>query len=255
MIDNLKELYDDWVNSSIKFVQSENFIEIQTPFVDMHHDYIHLILINNGNKYTISDDGSVLNELEMLGVNVTNTKKRKKYFERKLKVFGVKYNPGTGELYISFDNLSEYPKKQHNLIQCMIQISDMLLTSRNSVSNIFTDDIKRFFDIEDIIYISDLGFNGQSGNQQTFDFVIPHRKEKKEKIIKAVNKPTSQNYTNTVFPFIDIGEVRDDSEYFVLANDGKQNISDKFITSLENWNVTVLAWSDKGSIVDTFKVI
>lgn len=255
MINNLKQLYDEWNKKNISFKDFNNFIEIQTPFVDMHNDFIHLYLSKTESKYIISEDGHVLNELEMLGVDVTNTKKRKDFFETKLRIFGVKYNDKTDELYVPFDDLAEYPQKQHNLIQCIIQISDMLLTSRSTVISIFTEEVKKFFEDNDIIYTADLGFNGKSGNQQNFDFVIPHRKERKEKIVKAVNTPSSENYQNTIFPFIDIQEVRTNSEFFVLANDVNKSISEKFSNSLSNWGITVLPWSDKTKIIETLKVV
>lgn len=255
MIKDLKKLYDDWNKKNIKLEKFKDFIEIQTPFVDMHNDFIHLFFSEIDNKYTISDDGHVLSELNMLGVDVSNTKKRKDYFNTKLRIFGVNFNEKTEELYVSFDDLSEYPQKQHNLIQCIIQVSDMLLTSRSNVISIFTEEIKRFFDESDILNTPDLGFNGKSGNQQNFDFVIPHRKEKKEKIIKAVNSPTSRNYQNTLFPFIDIQDVRSDSEFYVLANDINVPVSDKFSNSLNNYGIKVLPWSDKNQIVNTLKVI
>lgn len=255
MINELTKLYDDWTRKNIKLKEYKEFIEIQTPFVDMHNDFIHLFFIENENGYRIDDDGYTLSELNMLGVDVTNTKKRKEFFQTKLRIFGVSYDDKTEQLYIKFDSLSEYPQKQHNLIQCLIQISDILLTSRSNVISIFTEEIKNFFDESDIIYTPDLGFNGKSGNQQNFDFVIPHRKEKKEKIIKAVNTPTSNNYQNTAFPFVDIQDIRNDSEFFVLANDINTPISDKFNNSLKNWGINVIPWSNKELIISKLKVI
>lgn len=255
MINDLKKLYDEWNKKIMKFKEHEDFIEIQTPFVDMHNDFIHLYFIKNKNHYILSDDGHVLNELNMLGVDVKNTPKRKNYFETKLRIFGVSFNDTTEELYVSFDDISEYPHKQHNLIQCIIQISDMLLTSKNNIIRIFTEEITRFFDENDIIYTPNLGFNGKSGNQQNFDFVIPHRKQIKEKIIKAVNTPSSDNYRNVIFPFIDIQEIRRESEFVVLANDINKQISEKFSVSCNNYGIKVLPWSDKSRIIDYLKVI
>jgi|SRR5699024_2401990 len=255
MIGDLKEIYNDWINKSIKFNDHVEFIEIETPFVDMHHDFIHLVLFKDKNNFTISDDGHILNELDMLGVDVKSTESRQKYFMKKLRIFGVKHNPQSDELYISFDNLSEFPNKQHSLIQCMIHVSDMLQTARKNVLNIFTEDIKLFFDDNMIIYTPEPSFIGKSGNAQTFDFVIPHTKKVKEKLIKAINKPTSQNYKNAVFPFIEINEVRPDSDYYILANDSEEHISDKFISSVESWGVKVVPWSNKEKVINTFKVI
>lgn len=255
LIDNLKKLYDEWNKKSISFQEFNDFIEIQTPFLDIHNDYIHLYLTKENNHFIISDDGHIFSELEMLGVDVTNTDKRKEFFNTKLRIFGVKFNSETRELFVSFNDINDYPQKQHNLLQCIIHISDMLLTSRSTLISIFTEEIKNFFEENDIIYTSDLSFTGKSGNHQTFDFVIPHRKKIKEKIIKAVNKPSYKNYQNIVFPFIDIRDVRPDSDFYVLANDLNEPITEKFKTSLNNWEVNVLAWSEKDKIIQTLKVV
>src|SRR5699024_12183978 len=104
----------------------------------------------------------ILKKLNNLEVNVKSTESQKKYFMKKLRIFGVKHNPQSDELYISFDNLSEFPNKQHSLIQCMIHVSDMLQTARKNVLNIFTEDIKLFFIDNMIIYKSESLFIGKS---------------------------------------------------------------------------------------------
>jgi hypothetical protein len=146
MIDNLKKVYDEWNNKRLILENFNDFIEITTPFVDMHHDFIQLYFAKEGNSnFKITDDGYILNELEMMGIEIKRSQKRNEFFKTSLNVFGVNYDEKTDELFISFSNINEYPEKQHRLIQCMLRISDMLLTSRNSVISIFTEEIAAFF--------------------------------------------------------------------------------------------------------------
>ncbi|WP_175637040.1 DUF1828 domain-containing protein [Oceanobacillus sojae] len=247
LTNQLSTLFDQWNKDHLSFKNQGDFIEITTPFVDMHHDLIQLYLVEKKEKtpYVLTDDGYILNELQMLGVDVNNTQKRKDFFEITLKVFGVEYNKNSNELYVTFNTLEDYPKRQHNLLQCIIKISDMLLTSKNTVVSIFTEEITNYFETKNVIFSPNLGFIGKTGNQQTFDFVIPHSPKKNEKLIKAVNKPASDNYTNTLFPFTDVQSIRSNSEFIVIANDVNTPIADKFQSSLTNWEVKVLPWSQR----------
>ncbi|MCZ2260632.1 DUF1829 domain-containing protein [Sporosarcina sp. G11-34] len=256
MIQDLKLLYDQWNNKKLILEDFSDFIEITTPFVDMHHDYIQLFFTHQKNgTYMISDDGHIVNELEMLGVNVNNAKKRKEFFNTTLKIFGVAFNSETNELCVSFDSLDDYPKKQNNLLQCILRVSDMLLTARNTVASIFTEDVATFFEDNNVFYTPDPGFIGKSGNQQNFDFALPRTKKKNEKLIRAINTPSADNYTPPLFSFIDVRDARPDSDFFVLANDGNIPIADKFLSSLNNYDVEVLAWSKRFDWVDKLRVI
>lgn len=256
MINDLRKIYDDWNKQKLKLEKIDCFIEITTPFVDIHHDYIHLFLTKeSGGKFIISDDGHTVSELSILGIDIKNTKKRKKFFNTTLNVFGVSFDSDTEELFVTFDDINDYPRKQHNLIQCVSRVSDMLLTSRNTIASIFFEEVSNYFEDNDVFVTPDVGFIGRSGNQQTFDFVIPKAKKKNEKLIRAVNNPSGDNYQGVTFPFIDVADVRPNSDFFVIANDANIPIADKFSSSLKNYDIEVLVWSNRDMWVDQLKVI
>lgn len=256
MINDLKLLFEEWHSKQLKLEDFKDFIEITTPFVDMHHDYIQLFFTKEKDgKFRITDDGHIVSELSILGVDVNAATKRKQFFNTTLKVFGVSYDNQTDELYITFDSIEDYPKKQHNLLQCITRVSDMLLTAKNTVASIFSEEIYAFFDESNVFFSSDLGFTGKTGNQQTFDFVIPHTKRKKEKLIKAVNTPSVDNYTSPLFSFIDVKDVRPNADFIVIANDSNIPIAERFSNSLINYGVDILAWSKRKIWVDQLKVI
>lgn len=256
MINDLKTLYDKWNSKQLKLEDYNDFIEITTPFVDMHHDFIQLFFTKEKNgKYKLTDDGHIIGELSILGLDVTSAKKRKQFFNTTLKIFGVSFDSHTEELFVTFETLEDYPKKQHNLLQCLTRVADMLLTSKNTVASIFSEEISKFFEENNVFFSPDMGFIGKTGNQQTFDFVIPHSKKKREKLIKAVNTPSAENYTSPLISFIDVQEVRPKADFIVVANDFNVPIADKFASSLKNYNVEILAWSNRHDWVDQLKVI
>src|SRR5690625_3696520 len=99
MIKELKKTYFEWVKKSLSLSEFKDFIEIETPFLDMHNDHINLLFIRADEEFLLSDDGYILNELEMLNLSVTSTERRKQYFYKTLNIFGVNYKDNTNELY------------------------------------------------------------------------------------------------------------------------------------------------------------
>lgn len=126
MIDNLKKAYEAWNNQCLVLENFNGFIEVTTPFVDMHHDFIQLYFIKeSNNSFKITDDGHILNELAMLGIDIKNSQKRSDFFQTSFNLFGVKYNEKTNELFVAFSNVRDYPEQQDRLIQCLLRISSM----------------------------------------------------------------------------------------------------------------------------------
>lgn len=254
MLDNLKKVYDEWNNKRLILENFNDFIEITTPFVDMHNDFIQIYFIKEGNNnFRITDDGYILNELEMMGIEIKRSQKRNEFFKTYLNVFGVNYNEKNDELFIAFSNINEYPEKQHRLIQCILRISDMLLTSRNSVISIFTEEISAFFEENDVPFIEGSNFTGISGKPQNFDFALPRSKNKREKLIKAINTPASENYKEPLFSWMDIKDMRKKSDFIVLANDTNKPIAEGFVEPFRNYSVEVLEWSKRNEWIEKLK--
>lgn len=255
MIEDLKAIYDSWNSNQLHLVDRGDHIVITTPFVDLHHDLLQLVFSKEQNNiYKLSDDGYIINELEMLGIEIMKNKKRKEFFQNTLNVFGIRFDEVTNELWTHFDNLSDYPRKQINLLQCVLRVSDMLLTSRNSVISIFFEEISEFFEKNDVIFSANIGFTGKTGQENKFDFVVPKFKSKPEQIIKAINTPSSVNYKYPLLSFIDIQESRKDAVQIVFSNDLNVTTSDKFKSAFVNYNIKVLNWSERQEWIQEFKI-
>ncbi|MCM3711473.1 DUF1829 domain-containing protein [Sporosarcina luteola] len=120
----------------------------------------------------------------------------------------------------------------------------MLLTARDTVISIFAKEVSNYFRENNVFYSGDIGYTGKTGNYHSFDFVIPSAKQKKEKIIKAINNPRADNYKQPLLSFIDIQELKPDSDFIVLGNETNHTISETIYSTLTNYNIEVLAWSE-----------
>lgn len=99
-IETLKRARIKWLDVSFSYKDKNHFIEIRTPFPDMFHDNISLVLYKDADgNLMLSDDGYTMDELGTLGFDTNTSVKRKKYFNDTLLSFSVQYAP-TGELII-----------------------------------------------------------------------------------------------------------------------------------------------------------
>lgn len=253
MIDRLKKEYMEWAQKQIKLDQYDDFIEITTPYVDMNHDFISLFLSKQGDHYRLTDDGYIMDELSTLGIDIEKSEKRNHFFRRTLNIFGVSYNSSTFELYVTFHSIKEYPEMQQRLIQCLIRVSDMLLTSRNRVISFFIEEVSEFFLDREVPFNDSVSYIGKTGRSQTFDFALPKSKKCAPKLIKAVNNPTSDAYREPLFAFMDVQESKKDHQFLVLANDTNSKMSDRFTEPFQNYNIHVLEWSKRDTWIKTLK--
>lgn len=253
MIDQLKKEYIEWMTKEIQLEEFNNFIEITTPFVDMHHDNISLFLVNNQGKYKLTDDGYLVDELHSLGIIIKKSKKRNNYFKSTLKVFGINYNDITNELFINFSDTKEFPEMQQRLIQCVIRVSDMMMTSHNRVASLFKEDVSNYLLDNDLGISENVGFVGKTGQNQIFDFALPKKRNVSPKLIQTVNNPETNAYKAPLVSFFDVQDTKMDHDFIVIANDVTNNLSNDFIRSLTNHDINVLNWSNKEGWIDSLK--
>ncbi|MFC6165300.1 DUF1828 domain-containing protein [Lactiplantibacillus dongliensis] len=254
-IQSLQQAYLDWATQKQTFETQANFTTIRTPFVDMYHDTIELFIEHQAGQYILSDDGYTLDELDTLDLQLSSgraSKKRQAYFNQICLNFGIQVHQK--ELQIRFTDLAAMPQKQFQLVQGMLQIMDMLQTSRDRVSDYFLEDIRNYFFEKELSFVEDVSFQGQTGNMINFNYIFGKKSiNDKAKAIKAVNRPKSIAYESPLMGIIDVRDSRPDTDFYVLAND-TESISDKFISSFENYSIPVLQWSKRDNWIKTFKL-
>ncbi len=79
--DQLKDSYLGWLKENISFKDIDNAIEITTPLMDRHNDYLQLYVVPNGDKLCITDDGYIINDLLLSGCDLHTSKKRKEMLQ------------------------------------------------------------------------------------------------------------------------------------------------------------------------------
>ena len=249
MISDIQRLlngYLQWLNESISLRQIDEWVEITTPFLDRHNDYLQIYIRNDNGGYILTDDGYILEDLKMSGCKI-DTEKRLALLSTTLKGFGVQNDRGI--LTIKTTEKS-FPQKKHNILQAMLAVNDLFYLSEPIVASLFYEDVVAWLDETEIRYSPKVKFTGKSGYDHLFDFVIPKSRQEPERILQAINYPNRAQAEMLSFSWIDTKDVRaPDSKAYAILNDKERRIPEEVPTALENYGVLPLLWSKRDQYI------
>lgn len=130
MMTEVKTLLDqhwEWLRSKTTLHETDGCVEITTPYLDRHNDCLQIYVKSCDGGFVLSDDGYVLQDLELSGCRIDNPKSRV-LLEKILNGFGVQNNDKTLQVHASSDN---FALKKHNLLQAMLAVSNLLFLSED----------------------------------------------------------------------------------------------------------------------------
>jgi hypothetical protein len=241
-IQRLLNRYLQWLNESISLRQIDEWVEITTPFLDRHNDYLQIYVRKDNGGYVLTDDGYILEDLKMSGCKI-DTEKRQALLSTTLKGFGVQNDRGI--LTIKTTEKS-FPQKKHNILQAMLAVNDLFYLSEPIVASLFYEDVVAWLDETEIRYSPKVKFTGKSGYDHLFDFVIPKSRQEPERILQTINNPNRAQAEMLSFSWIDTKDVRaPDSKAYAILNDKERHIPEEVPTALENYGVLPLMWSKR----------
>jgi hypothetical protein len=224
---------------------SSDWVEISTPFVGLFNDTVDIYAKKEGNKIILSDDGNTLRDLELSGLEISRSPKRKEILDRILINYGVR---------ISNDELTteaterDFPQKKLNLIAAISETADMYYLARHTVSSVFREDVKAYLDEQELIYTPYFISKGSTGLEFTFDFQIAYRNT--EIVIKSFNSINKMNLPHFLFTWEDIKKVREQQtqkELIGLAviNDVDREVSEEYLSALDSKGAQHILWSQR----------
>ncbi len=146
--DDLIGRYYDWLKAKTAWREIDDWIEITTPYLDRHNDYIQIYLRQQGNEWTLTDDGYTLTDLAQSGC-IIDTPHRKALLQATLNGFGVHQVHDAIEIKATEDNFS---LQKHNLLQAMLAVNDLFYVTRTNVESFFFEDVALWLDKSDVRY-------------------------------------------------------------------------------------------------------
>ncbi|WP_270671349.1 DUF1828 domain-containing protein [Staphylococcus hominis] len=247
--------YFNWLKQSYKYKEMDSSTEITTPFRNHLNDYIRIYVdFLPDNSIILSDDGLTLNELKMSNINI-KTKARNRIMQSILNQFNLSLKDD--EIIAHVKNES-FAQSKHDLIQGILKIYDLTITSRNNISSLFYEDVFNFLYEEELAGAAEVSVSGESGIKYSIDYILPETKSKPEKLINFANNLDFNKVTNDVYMYRDVKTNRPSRnnqtpKMFIIANDIEHPINDKARQAAEHENLLILHWSDKEKIISTLR--
>lgn len=251
MIDEIHDLieqYTAWLKDKTVLRQVENvdWVEITTPYLDRHNDYLQLYAKRQNGRYVLTDDGYVIADLVQSGCKL-DTPKREALLRMTLAGFGVQLNGNRLEVQAS---PNDFARRKHDLIQAMLAVNDMFYLAVPMVASLFFEDVVAWLDANDIRYTPSVKFTGRSGYDHLFDFVIPKSRRQPERIIQTITRPSRDTAEAAAFAWIDTRDVRPpESKAYAILNDQEQRVPASAIAALENYHMLPVLWSARNRVL------
>lgn len=245
--------YFNWLKQSYKYKEMDSSTEITTPFRNHLNDYIRIyadMLPNN--EIRLSDDGLTFNELEMFGIDV-NTKTRDRLIQNVLNQFNLKLD---NDEIITDVKHESFAQSKHNLLQGILKIYDLTLTTKSNVSSLFYEDVFNFLYDNEVLGSAKVAVSGESGIKYSIDYILPETKSKPEILINFANNLDFNKVTSDLYIYRDVKPNRPSRnnlspKMYIIANDIEYPINKRARQAAEHDNLSILYWSDKEQIISS----
>lgn len=250
MIQDIQQLLDDyyaWLKSKTALQEIDQWVEITTPYLDRHNDYVQIYAKRANGGFVLTDDGYTINDLEQTGCNLESPKRRE-LLQITLNGFGVQLEGKALQVHASPDN---FGLKKHSLMQAMLAVNDMFYLAVSMTSNLFSEDVSTWLDRHEIRYTPRVKFTGKTGYDHMFDCVIPKSKSQPERIVRTINKPSRETAQSVVLAWIDTRGVRSpESRAYALLNDTERSVSPAVEGALRSYEVSPVLWSQRTDAIE-----
>jgi hypothetical protein len=244
-IQRLMEAYHAWLRDRSALREIDQWVEITTPYLDRHNDYVQIYAKKANGGFILTDDGYTIDDLEQSGCRL-ESRKRQDLLKMTLNGFGVQLDGKALQVHASPDN---FALRKHNLVQAMLAVNDMFYLAVPMVASLFYEDVVAWLDVHDIRYTPKVKFTGRTGYDHLFDFVIPKSRQQPERIVQTINRPNRDTAQAVAFSWIDTREVRSaDSRSYALLNDSEQMVSSAVIDALRSYGVQPVPWSQRDDV-------
>jgi hypothetical protein len=239
--------YVAWLRSKTTLRQVDDWIEVTTPYLDRNNDYLQIYARRQNGSYILTDDGHILEELELSGCKLESPK-RMALLQMTLNGFGVKLVDGALEIRAARE---DFPLRKHNLVQAMLAVNDLFYLATPMVSSLFLEDVVVWLDENEIRYTPNVKFTGKSGYDHLFNFVIPKSRKRAERIIQAINRPSREEAQVAAFAWFDTRDVRSpESKAYAILNDSERIVPPTVMDALQSYEVMPIPWSKRDIMVE-----
>lgn len=246
-IRSLMDSYHAWLQDKSVLRQIDEWVEVATPYLDRHNDYLQIYARAANGGFLLSDDGYTIGDLEQSGRQL-ESRTRQELLRTAVNGFGVQLEGKTLQVQASAEN---FALRKHSLIQTMLAVNDRFDPAVSHMeTGQFHEEVVAWLDRNDIRHTPRVKFSGATGCDHLFDFVIPKSRQAPERIVHAINRPSRQTAQAVVFAWLDTKVARDtESSAYAILNDPHGPVSQQVVAALGSYGMRAVAWSDREGIL------
>lgn len=250
MIDEIRKLLDDylaWLRDKTALREVDEWVEITTPYLDRHNDYMQIYVKRENGEFLLTDDGHVISDLRVSGCEV-DTGRRKQLLQTALNGFGVQKEQ---DALVVRATASDFASRKHNLIQAMLSVDDLFCLARPTVASLFVEDVTAWLDLHKVRYSAHIKLAGRSGYDHVFHFLIPKSDAKPERVLRAINRPSKDAAQSLAFAWIDTRESRPQgATAYALLNDAECSPHPAVMGALRRYEIRPVLWSEREDVAE-----
>jgi hypothetical protein len=246
-VNELIDKYYDFLKgrTSVLTETGTEWAVISTPFIGLFNDTLEVYVKKENGKIFLSDDGVTINNLELIGSQISRSPKRKDLLDRILVNYGIQILDGE---IVAEATENSFAQKKHNIISAISEINDMYMLAKHTVASVFKEDVQAYLNEQEIIYTPQFISKGSTGLEFTFDFQIAYRN--KEIVIKSFNSLNKLNIPNFLFTWDDIKNARErvtSKEVIGLAiiNNEDKEVSAEYLEALKSRKADHILWTER----------
>lgn len=243
----LLDQYSAWLRDKTNLREVNDWVEITTPYLDRHNDYLQIYARRENGSFVLTDDGHTIRDLELSGCNL-GTSKRQELLNMTLNGFGVHRNRNSDALEVTSSSDS-FPLRKHSLMQAMLAVNDLFYLAEPIAKSLFYEDVVAWLDAAEIRYTPEVKFTGRSGYDHLFNFVIPKSSREPERILHAINRPDKPSAQSFIFSWSDTRDVRPPaSRAYAVLNDTEHPIALGVLEALRSYDIRPVVWSRREEV-------
>lgn len=246
-IQDLMDRYARWVRDKSQLREVGGSVEITTPFLDRHNDYLQFYVKRSNGHLLLTDEGGTIEDLRLSGCTL-DSPKRRDLLQVTLNGFGIQLE---GDALITRATSDNFCLKKHNIVQAMLAVNDLFFLATPTVTSLFLEDATAWLDGHGVRYVPSISFVGKTGYTHRFDFDIPKSRSRPERLLRAINRPDRDAAEAMVMAWVDTKETRPPgSEAYALLNDSEGRILTAVIEALTSYEVVPVPWTRREEFAD-----
>ena len=258
LVDKIIENYMQFLKERMFYREvDDGWQAITTPFLDMYNDAIEIYCkIEDEQKIIFSVGGETLNKLELTGITFNRRSKRKRILESILLNYGV--NVRNEEIFVEVEDMRKVASAKHNLLQAIIEISDMYMlpTNVNEGAKTFNDKVQKYFRDNKVVVTPKFSAKSKAGLEFTFDFQIAGLDT--EILVETFNTITTSNLAVCLLSYESIKEIREEIsgkeiKSISIINDEYTEIKPEYLNTFRDKNIEPILWTDRNQFENLSK--